>query len=124
MIKLFIPLLFAVLPSAVLAGASSHEYQIPASDLLTFSGSQIKARLCSGCDATAITVKPDSGFYEKNNSIDLSRATELYVSPQYRFVSLHVRTERGANTLLFVRFGPFDEGNGLTPPVLKEGYLK
>lgn len=124
MTKLLIPALFAVLPSAVLAAASSHEYQIPSSDLLTFSGSQIQARLCSGCDTATITVKSDSAFFERNNSIDLSRATELYVSPQYRFVSLHVRSEGGKNSLLLVRFGPFDEGNGLTPPVLKEGYLK
>lgn len=107
---LFLTLL--TLCSTIVSAASMliQEYPITPKDLITFSASQIQVRLCTSCGVSVIQLTPDSEYYEQNSKISLQRATELYVSPAYDRISLHINNQ--TKTLLFIRFGEFIENPG------------
>lgn len=102
--------LMNILSANVFAGAMvAQEYPISPSDLITFSSNQVKARLCSNCEISTVKVAGNTQFFEQNTPIDLKRATELYVSPKYKRVSLHINNQ--TKTMLIIRFGEFIENS-------------
>lgn len=102
----------ALLSSLATADGLLTEYRIPSSDLVTFSASGAVARLCANCEPVKVDSTGETTLFEMNQQIDLKRATELYVSPQYAYVSLHIYSVQGDLKLFALRFGPFIENGG------------
>ena len=83
------------------------EFPIPYTSLLTFSSSQLTAKLCTGCAASTIYLNSNTSYYRHNDAITFQQATELYVARQYKTISLFIDTRD--NTLDLIRFGEFLE---------------
>ncbi|MDK2778729.1 MAG: hypothetical protein KYX62_13815 [Pseudomonadota bacterium] len=84
------------------------EFPLNAYDLVTFSSSQVTARLCDGCEVSTVKAGEAVSYFEKNDPVNLQAATELYVSKKYSTVSLFI--DNRTNTLSYIRFGEFEEG--------------
>ncbi|WP_430461840.1 hypothetical protein ACQUQU_03365 [Thalassolituus sp. LLYu03] len=99
----------ALISSAHAAVQGIVEFPLSYTSLLTFSRSQLQARLCTDCKASVISLNSASQFYEKNTSIDFQQATGLYVARRYKTLSLLIDTR--TQTLVKIRFGEFSESS-------------
>lgn len=81
------------------------EYHIKPNDMLTFSNSGAKVRLCDDCPVATLTLAADIALYEQESIIDIKRATELYLSPAYNVIFIGV--DRQEKQITDIRFGGF-----------------
>lgn len=102
-IKPFYLLLLLLFPAALWAT----EYQVKPQHLLTFSGSQVQAKMCDGCEIIVFEVTPATKLYHKNSPINLSQASELYLKKNFPIVSLHTLGKN--KQLLFITFDVAEE---------------
>jgi len=79
------------------------EYHVPASDLLTFSRDGAQVILCETCVPESISIANNIEFYEFEQSINLKRATELYIRKPYQLVFIGI--DRTTSTAVYFRFG-------------------
>lgn len=102
-LKHFSLLIILLLPASLWAT----EYQVKPQHLLTFSGSQVQAKMCDACDVVVFDVVAETEFYYKNSKIDLTQASELYLKKNFPRVSLHTLGDN--KELLFIIFGIAEE---------------
>ena len=79
------------------------EYHIAATDLVTFSRSGATVRICSECEPKFYTFASDFQMFEMEETIDVKRATELFVRKTYE--QIYVAIDRKNDTARYFRFG-------------------
>lgn len=79
------------------------EYHISAQDLVTFSRSGAKLKLCPDCEPGFYNFSSDFQLFEQEKVINIKRATELYIKKSY--AEIFVAIDRQANTARYFRFG-------------------
>ena len=79
------------------------EYHISATDLVTFSRSGATLRICSECEPKFFTFASDFQMFEMEETIDVKRATELFVRKTYE--QIYVAIDRKNDTARYFRFG-------------------
>lgn len=108
----FTTLLFIALPSHSESSRLGRfaEYHVGPYDLITFSREAAVVRLCEGCEPRRLTLNTETRLLEREQTISLKRATELYLSRPYArvFVGLDRQTDR----IDYLRFGGHSDEQG------------
>lgn len=81
------------------------EYHVTASDLKTFSRAAINVVLCEGCLSRSFELENFTLLQEKQQTIDLQRATELYLRRTYREIFIGI--ERSSGSVNYINFGGY-----------------
>lgn len=100
--------IFLVLTSSVSHSETANlrrvaEYHISATDLVTFSRSGATVRVCSECEPKFYTFASDFQMFEMEETIDVKRATELFVRKTYE--QIYIAIDRKNDTARYFRFG-------------------
>lgn len=93
------------------------EYKIPSQDLVTFSSSELQARLCPDCSISKLTIPSTNVLHEQSTPVSLKRATELFVSRPYSHISVFVnRQQSRVEKLVFGQISEIESDRPLSTP--------
>jgi len=87
-------------------GLNAHyEAQIEPQLLATFSSTAVKLKECSECDQVSYQMRADTELFEKEQPIDLKRATELYLRRNSEIIFVGIsQTDK---TIDYINFGGY-----------------
>ncbi|WP_221800170.1 hypothetical protein [Oceanobacter mangrovi] len=95
-----------ILFSAIHAHAQTNqhvEYHITPDQLITFSREGITAYLCGECSKQSFSITSDTELMEKQQTIDLSRASELYLRKNSSVIFVGIDQQN--STVDYINFG-------------------